>query len=420
MRHIVNGIVMALVIAHFFVITVKGFAQQQTGIVTGDPSVNIRDTPTTMGKIIGSVLKGQTVVILERTNNEELITGKTGKWLKIENNGKTGWAFGGFISIDGASVAKEDMTPAKNNTGDVMSISDIEKLQTGNTTVINGEFHYDTVVKISGRVSRLDDAGYLHLDNKVMVFYNGKPDVALPYELSIGDIVKLDCFPEERQRGVLRCIFLNWDKDWSQGRLAEVENKKLEAEKEKLEQKRLATEFTRKYKEERALAEAGNKKLEAEKEKLEQKRLATEFTRKYKEEERARKEDEQRKNDERKKNEAKQKTSPNREGELSTKQKICGGLIGIGALIFWHLFLRRRCPKCRSLEYTELKREVIDRFSERRGRSQNVSKGGREYTRKFEWDVRITVYMVKLRCNQCKNEWEEKEKSEEKGSEHEI
>lgn len=58
-----------------------------TGVVTAEPYLNVRLSPSTSAEIIAQVNKGETVVIEESTNG----------WHKITVNGRTGWVSSDYV-----------------------------------------------------------------------------------------------------------------------------------------------------------------------------------------------------------------------------------------------------------------------------------------------------------------------------------
>ncbi len=58
-----------------------------TGVVTAEPYLNVRLSPSTTAEIITKVNKGETVVIEESTNG----------WHKITVNGRTGWVSSDYV-----------------------------------------------------------------------------------------------------------------------------------------------------------------------------------------------------------------------------------------------------------------------------------------------------------------------------------
>ena len=86
--------------------------------------------------------------------------------------------------------------------------------------------------------------------------------------------------------------------------------------------------------------------------------------------------------------------------------------------VIWHFFLRRRCPECRSTEFREEDREILDKYSETRSRTVRGTRNNRRFKKIYEWEVRITVYDVTFNCLACDKLWIEEVKEEIPGSEH--
>jgi hypothetical protein len=62
--------------------------------------LRMRETPDQKGKQIALIPDSEKIVVLEEKSDEITISGKKGKWTRIEWKGKTGWAFGGFLCVD--------------------------------------------------------------------------------------------------------------------------------------------------------------------------------------------------------------------------------------------------------------------------------------------------------------------------------
>ena len=75
----------------------------------------------------------------------------------------------------------------------------------------------------------------------------------------------------------------------------------------------------------------------------------------------------------------------------------------------------RKCSKCQSFAYKETNREVINRFTEPRQRSERYDNG--KYEKIFEWNVQVTLYNVDYQCKNCGHVWCEEQRSESAGQE---
>lgn len=59
--------------------------------------LNLRDAPTTQGKIVAVIPKDGCIAVLEETGDEVTLLGRTGRWGRVMWGDKTGWAFGGLL-----------------------------------------------------------------------------------------------------------------------------------------------------------------------------------------------------------------------------------------------------------------------------------------------------------------------------------
>lgn len=67
-----------------------------TKVLAGS-SLKLRSEPSTDASELTVIPGGATVAVLEVTGEEIELSGKTGKWTKINYKGQIGWAFGGFL-----------------------------------------------------------------------------------------------------------------------------------------------------------------------------------------------------------------------------------------------------------------------------------------------------------------------------------
>lgn len=72
--------------------------------VTASPSLIIRDEPSVDGEKLGTIPNGEEIEILESTDNEDTINGRTGKWVRLEWDGVEGYAFDAYLDL----VYKDD------------------------------------------------------------------------------------------------------------------------------------------------------------------------------------------------------------------------------------------------------------------------------------------------------------------------
>lgn len=112
---------------------------------------------------------------------------------------------------------------------------------------------------------------------------------------------------------------------------------------------------------------------------------------------------EQRNQQELRQREAQQKKDNN-------KYILIGFVVLVLAAVGWHLFIRNRCPHCKSTKYRRVSAEETDRW---RGTKQVTERlaSGKNKTR----NVQTTYVMMRFayQCNACQGEWE-KEREEEK------
>jgi ribosomal protein L44E len=83
------------------------------------------------------------------------------------------------------------------------------------------------------------------------------------------------------------------------------------------------------------------------------------------------------------------------------------------AVWVWHKFLRTRCPNCKSTQFSELSRDMIDYSAKTEHKTEiinsnngNVPAGGggiREL--RYSRDVVSKKFRISLRCKPCGNEW---------------
>ncbi len=57
----------------------------------------VRQAPNTKSAKLGVIPFGFFVTVIQVTGHQETLFGKTGHWMKIQWNGKEGYAFGGFL-----------------------------------------------------------------------------------------------------------------------------------------------------------------------------------------------------------------------------------------------------------------------------------------------------------------------------------
>jgi len=79
---------------------------KETAVVAEGP-LNLRDKPSTDGAILGRLATGEKVLLLETSDKEQTIDGRTAPWYKVETiEKKQGWVFGGYLKKNaGAGTA---------------------------------------------------------------------------------------------------------------------------------------------------------------------------------------------------------------------------------------------------------------------------------------------------------------------------
>jgi hypothetical protein len=74
--------------------------------------LKMRKDPDQKAEVLVVIPNGKSVQIIEEKSEEMTIGSRTGKWCKVEFEGKTGWVFGGFLKqSDGGSIALLDNLP---------------------------------------------------------------------------------------------------------------------------------------------------------------------------------------------------------------------------------------------------------------------------------------------------------------------
>ncbi len=71
--------------------------------------LNMRKDPTLNGEVVALVPNGSSVSLLEEKDTAIEIKGIKGKWTKITWEGKTGWAFGGFLKSGSSANTGSDI-----------------------------------------------------------------------------------------------------------------------------------------------------------------------------------------------------------------------------------------------------------------------------------------------------------------------
>ena len=104
---------------------------EKTGVITVD-ALNVRDEPGTSGKVIGKVVIGDRVTILEE-GPLETIGEDTGTWYKVSTpNGDQGWVFGAYVRLDsGGGTSGGDVSFEAPDRADKVSVDFTEPIEEG-------------------------------------------------------------------------------------------------------------------------------------------------------------------------------------------------------------------------------------------------------------------------------------------------
>lgn len=71
----------------------------QTARVISTKGLNLRDQPSSKGKILQTIRHNEIVGIIDTNGYSETISGKTANWYKINYEGTVGWLWGGYLQI---------------------------------------------------------------------------------------------------------------------------------------------------------------------------------------------------------------------------------------------------------------------------------------------------------------------------------
>ncbi|MFD3448771.1 SH3 domain-containing protein [Microbacteriaceae bacterium 4G12] len=131
--------------------------KQETGIVNAT-SLNVRNSPATSGKIIGSLTKNQSVLILEKSNG----------WAKIQFNGKEA-----YVSLDFVQTQAKPATPS-NPPVQVPSSTQTETASV-NATALNVRSTPSTSGSLVGKLKQGDRVNIIGKANGwAKIQFNGK------------------------------------------------------------------------------------------------------------------------------------------------------------------------------------------------------------------------------------------------------
>ncbi len=74
-------------------------AMEKSRVVTSKGGLRLRESPDLNGTKIDLIPEGGMVELLEVSGDEVTISGTTGRWSRVRWKHKTGWVFGGFLSV---------------------------------------------------------------------------------------------------------------------------------------------------------------------------------------------------------------------------------------------------------------------------------------------------------------------------------
>ncbi|TFG60549.1 MAG: hypothetical protein E4H36_11915 [Spirochaetales bacterium] len=75
----------------------SSFADSKLFRINTPDGLNMRDAPSTQGKVLALIPGGTAVTMLEEKGDTFTIQGATGKWTKVQWKDMQGWVFGGFL-----------------------------------------------------------------------------------------------------------------------------------------------------------------------------------------------------------------------------------------------------------------------------------------------------------------------------------
>lgn len=415
---------------------------EQIGIVVAKSGAKLRKEPNFKGEKIATIAVEEQVVILGESDNFDTFENTTSKWLQVRYHNNVGWVFGTLIHVEpNVPVdlsASGNHNPKPNSEATVPQKSDINTLQNQLINIPNPAI----------LASFIKDVGYEfgNFTGHNMENYNfGKWFI----KWSNDDFEKLrNAFIEYRKRDPTfldtitpegyPSIINDGIESLKQGqarileefRIVQSRAKALVAEMKdsfaKIDDKdeyffvqlneRLDSDFSTtdshvqfyfegdKASLKKKIAEAIQYHKDLERRRGEEKRIAEKNEL-----------DKQAANDEALKRQApiqppQSRQSGTSDGDLTLKDKIYIVLGVLGAILFWHLFIRRRCTKCRSTNWELCSREEIDRFVGDKQIDIKNQKGEKIS------EQHVSVTYVKERftyqCLDCQNLFSEIEKRE--------
>src|SRR4030042_2221892 len=74
------------------------YSKENSRWITAGQGLYMREAPDEKSKKIETIPYGKEVTFIEESGEDVTMLNTTGKWTKIEWNGKKGWVFGGFLN----------------------------------------------------------------------------------------------------------------------------------------------------------------------------------------------------------------------------------------------------------------------------------------------------------------------------------
>lgn len=84
-------------------------------------------------------------------------------------------------------------------------------------------------------------------------------------------------------------------------------------------------------------------------------------------------------------------------------------------LLFLYFVTLNKCPICKSFKFSEINKNKIDQYTENKQSKRYFSGSKGNYVEYYNQDIRVKVYEIICKCNECNNEWSIIEKEIEKG-----
>lgn len=97
----------------------------QMGVVTERQGIKMRSQPTTESEQIEFIPFNQKIKVIDGVSGPiEKLYNQNSRWLKIEFNGKEGWAFGGFIKRDTLNFTK--LVPIRSDASKTIDLANLD------------------------------------------------------------------------------------------------------------------------------------------------------------------------------------------------------------------------------------------------------------------------------------------------------